>query len=94
MSGIWSRRCPACRLPPARCRAAARSIPRSADELGKRVDGLTQQLTEERGAEATKKVDELDKYLAGLAKKGELTSDGQQRIATALSGIREAVAQG
>ena len=28
MSGIWSRLCPACRLPPARCRAAARSIPR------------------------------------------------------------------
>ena len=68
--------------------------PKKANELGKRVDGLTQQLQKQRGAEATKKVDELEKYLAGLAKKGELTSDGQQRIATALSGIREVVAQG
>ena len=38
--------------------------PKKANELSKRVDGLTQQL-QRRGAEATLKVDELDRYLAG-----------------------------
>jgi hypothetical protein len=63
-----------------------------ADELTKRVDVLSQQLEQKSAADATRRVDELDKYLAGLARKDELTPTGQERISTALSGVRDAVA--
>jgi serine/threonine-protein kinase len=65
-----------------------------ADDLTKRAEVLSQQLGRKHGAEATRRVDELDKYLAGLAEKGELTPAGQQRIATALSGLRDVVVSG
>ena len=68
--------------------------PKKADELSKRVAGLTQQVEKKRGEDAAKKIDEMDKYLAGLTEKGELTADEQQRIAAALSGVRELVAPG
>jgi hypothetical protein len=68
--------------------------PKKADELNKRVAGLARQVEKKRGEDAAKKMDEMDKYLAGLTEKGELTADEQQRIATALSGVRGLVAPG
>jgi eukaryotic-like serine/threonine-protein kinase len=63
-------------------------------DLDRRVDGLAQQLDRKRGAEATKKVDEFDSYLAQLVRKGQLTADGQQQIGGALTGVRDLVADG
>ena len=65
---------------------------KEAADLGRRVDGLAQQLERKRGAEATRKVDEFDKYLTGLTGKEKLTPEGEQRIAAALSQVRDLVA--
>jgi hypothetical protein len=62
---------------------------KEAADLDRRVDGLAQQLKRKRGAEATKKIEEFDKYLTGLTGKGKLTPEGKQQIATALAGVRE-----
>jgi hypothetical protein len=37
-------------------------------------------LTEKRGGDAVKKVDDLDKYLTELSQKGELTPEGAQQL--------------
>jgi len=65
---------------------------RETADLDRRVDGLAQQLVRKSGAEATKKVDEFDSYLAQLVKKGSLTAAGRQQISGALSGVRDQVA--
>jgi hypothetical protein len=82
-------------------RAAVRAVSgneglgaREVADLDRRVNGLAQQLERKRGAEATKKADEFDNYLARLVEKGELTPDGQQQIATALTGVRAVAADG
>ena len=72
--------------------SAGQIVAKRADELTRRVEVLGQQLEQKSAADATRRVDELDKYLAGLAKKDELTPAGQDRITTALSGVRDAVA--
>ena len=81
-------------------RAAVRDVSSSgqidakkAEELGRRLDVLTKHVDKKRGEDATKKVDEMARYLAGLAKKRELTADAEQRIATALFRVRELVDQ-
>ena len=53
---------------------------------------LSRQLERKRGAEATKKVEEFDRYLVGLAAKDQLTADGQQQIAAVLSAVHAVVA--
>jgi eukaryotic-like serine/threonine-protein kinase len=65
---------------------------KEAADLGRRVDGLAQQLERKWGAEATRKVDEFDRYLTGLTGKEKLTPEGEQRIAAALSELRDVVA--
>ena len=82
-------------------RAAVRDVSSSgqidskkAEELNKRVDVLTRHLERKRGENATKKVDEMDTYVAGLAEKRELTPEEEQRIAAALSQVRPLVAPG
>jgi len=79
---------------------------KKADELSKRVDELAKHLTEkdekngrkhgtENGAkDAGKHVDDLDKYVRELAKKGELTADGERRLAAALQTVREQALDG
>jgi hypothetical protein len=63
-----------------------------AGDLQCRVDGLADQLERKQGVEATKKVDDFDKYLSGLTSRERLTSEGEQGIAAALSGVRDVVA--
>ena len=65
-----------------------------ADDLDRRVARLADQLERKRGAEATKKVDEFDEYVAGLASRERLAPEGEQRITRALSTVRELVANG
>jgi eukaryotic-like serine/threonine-protein kinase len=65
---------------------------KKAEELSKRVDELAKHLTEMDGKDAGKQVDDLDKYLRELSKKGELTADGEQRLAAALQTVREQAA--
>jgi eukaryotic-like serine/threonine-protein kinase len=65
---------------------------KQAADLDRRVDGLARQLETKRGAEAAKKVDGFDDYVAGLARKGQLTPAGEQRITTASSEVRDLVA--
>ena len=80
-------------------RAAVRAVSSSgqigttdAAGLDRRVNGLALQLEKKRGAAAIKKVDEFDNYVAGLMRKGQLPLDDERRIATALSEVRELVA--
>ena len=80
-------------------RAAVRAVSSSgqvetkkAEELSKRVDELAKHLTEKRGEDAAKKVDQMDKYVSELSEKGELTPEGEQRIAGALQKVRELIA--
>jgi len=84
--------------------------PNKAEELSKRVDELEKHLTEERdeegsekrgkdasekrGEDAVNKVDDLDKYLAELSQKGDLSREGAQQIEGALQTVRDAVAEG
>ena len=79
------------------------------EELSKRVDELAKHLAEERGEkrgkergkeagmdkakDQAKKVDDLDKYVAELSRKGELTPEGERRITEALGIVREQAAE-
>ena len=65
---------------------------KDAGDLQGRVDGLAEQLEKKQGGEATKKVDDFERYLASLASRKKLTPEGEQQIATALSGVRDVVA--
>jgi len=79
---------------------------KKADELSKRVDELAKHLTEkdDKGADkhgtengekdVGKHIDDLDKYLRELSRKGELTADGERRLAAALQTVREQAADG
>jgi serine/threonine protein kinase len=67
---------------------------KKADELNKRVDELGKHLTEKDGKDAGKHVDDMEKYLRELSKKGELTASGAQRLAGALQTVRERAAEG
>jgi hypothetical protein len=65
-----------------------------AEELRKRVDELAKHLTEKGGKDADKHLDDMDKYLRQLSNKGELTADGERRIAAAVQTVREQMAEG
>ena len=67
---------------------------KKADELSKRVDELAKHLTEKGGKDTVKHVDDMEKYLRELSKNGELTADGEQRVAAALQTVRERAADG
>ena len=67
---------------------------KKADELSKRVDELAKHLTEKGGKDAVKHVDDMEKYLRELSKKGELTAGGERRLAAALQTVRERAADG
>ena len=67
---------------------------KKADELSKRVDELAKHLTEKGGKDTVKHVDDMEKYLRELSKKGELTADGERRLAAALQTVRERAADG
>jgi serine/threonine-protein kinase len=67
---------------------------KKADELSKRVDELAKHLTEKGGKDAAKHVEDMDKYLRELSKKGELTASGERRVATALQTVRERATDG
>jgi len=67
---------------------------KKADELSKRVDELAKHLTEKGGKDAGKHIDDMDKYLRELSRKGELTTDGELRLAAALQAVREEVSDG
>jgi serine/threonine-protein kinase len=60
-----------------------------AEELEKRVDELAKHFTEKEGKDVGKHVEDLDKYLYELSKKGELTQEGERRIAGPLQRLRE-----
>jgi eukaryotic-like serine/threonine-protein kinase len=65
-----------------------------ADELSKRVDELAKHVTEKGGKDAGKHVENMEKYLRELSKKGELTAGGERRLAAALQTVRERAADG
>jgi serine/threonine protein kinase len=67
---------------------------KKADELSKRVDELAKHVTEKGGKDAGKHVDDMEKYLRELSAKGELTADGERRLAAALQTVRERAAEG
>jgi len=67
---------------------------KKADELSKRVDELAKHLTEKGGKDAGKHIDDMDKYLRELSRKGELTTDGELRLAAALQAVREEALDG
>jgi hypothetical protein len=67
---------------------------KKAEELSKRVDELDKHLTEKSGEKAEKHVDDMDEYLRELSERGELTPDGERRIAAALQTVREQAAEG
>jgi eukaryotic-like serine/threonine-protein kinase len=67
---------------------------KKADELSKRVDELAKHVTEKGGKDAGKHVDDMEKYLRELSKKGELTAGGERRLAAALQTVRERAADG
>jgi serine/threonine-protein kinase len=77
---------------------------KTAEELSKRVDELDKHLTEKGGEDsedteksgenAEKHLNDMDEYLAELSEKGELTPDGERRIAAALQTVREQAAEG
>ena len=67
---------------------------KKADELSKRVDELGKHLTEKDGKDAGKHVDDMEKYLRELSKKGELTASGERPLAAALQTVRERAAEG
>jgi len=61
---------------------------KKADELSERVDELAKHLTEKGGKDAGKHIDDMDKYLRELSRKGELTTDGELSLAAALQPAR------
>ena len=64
---------------------------KKADELKERAAELSQKSTEGKGedqGDLGKQVDEFDKYLAELSRKGELTDFSLQRITAALQAVR------
>src|SRR5829696_8541165 len=77
---------------------------KKAEELSKRVDELDKHLTgksgeggedtEKSGENAEKRVDDFDEYLRELSINGELTADGQRRIAAALETVRDQATEG
>ena len=77
---------------------------KKAEELSKRVEELDKHLTgkngedsddtEKSGENAEKRVDDFEKYLRELSENGELTSDGEQRIAAALETVRDQATKG
>jgi serine/threonine protein kinase len=66
---------------------------KKAEELSKRVDELAKHITEKDGKDSGKHVDNMEKYLRELSKKGELTASGEQRLAAALQTVRERAAK-
>jgi serine/threonine protein kinase len=67
---------------------------KKADELSKRVDELAKHVTEKDGKDAGKRVDDVEKYLRELLKKGELTAGDERRLAAGLQTVRERAAEG
>ena len=77
---------------------------KKAEELSKRVEELDKHLTgkngedsddtEKSGENAEKRVDDFEKYLRELSENGELTPDGEERIAAALETVRDQATKG
>jgi len=68
--------------------------PKKAEELSKRVDELAKNVTKKSGKDGGKHLDDFDKYLDELLAKGELTLDGERRIAAAVQTVRKRTAEG
>jgi hypothetical protein len=62
---------------------------KKAEDLTKRVDELARHLTGSPGQDAANKVDELDRYLAQLSRKEELTPAAAGQLQTALQRVRQ-----
>ena len=62
---------------------------KEAEKLAQRVDVLATQLSQKRGEDAAKKVDDFDQYLAELSEDGTLTPAAAERLRTALQRISE-----